>query len=211
LNEVIALYRVVEHYYADSLATEVFGCRLDLIRNSDTVAAYGKIGSGRVLLPNTSQSIRDSLKAALLTSPLAQSVAKHEVTATGEIDTVWLETNVPVEVYRYDVILNGSSQYRLWLSGDVSTGISAPLLSSLEQEIRNSGFVASEQFRRMINLVLLRGVEYPPGSSEIRDDLMLVRFDNRRITNSLIAQSTVFEFQLESAQLSRSTELNEEF
>ncbi len=197
LNEPVSLYRIVEHLYPESLTTEISMCRLDLIKDSDTAAAYAEIGSGKAILPSRSEDALDSLKSEILNSPMAKSVAQHVIKPTGAIDTLTLASGLPVVAYRYDVYLSGTVQYRLWLTDEIVGDSQYELLSCLEQESRNSSFVASEQFRRLIGLILLKGVEYPPDSGKIRDNLMLVRFDTRHDTTALISASTVFEFSLQ--------------
>lgn len=196
LNDPVSLYRIVEHIYPDSLLTEIFMCRLDLIKNYDTAAAYTNIGSGRAVLAEDSEFVRDSLKTALLASPMAQSVKDHEVVASGKLDTIMIGT-LPIAAHRYHVVSGGVVEFRMWIHHDFNPFGDYLLMQCLEESQRNSGFVASEQFRRMLNLLLLRGVEYPPGSGEIRDDLVLVRFDTRDDAMVFVSPSTVFESILE--------------
>ncbi len=198
LNHIETLFRITENLFEDSITTNIEMCRLDLVKNADTSAEFYSVGNGRASLLPFSQQQRDSLKQELLSKGYAKSIQNYEVKYTGTTDTLIVNGSLPVVAYRYDVIIGGNAvEYRLWLTDEYDATNHYPLLSSLEFAERNSSFVASEQFRRIINLVLLRGVEFPPDSGEMRDDLFLVRFDNRDSFQAFMEKSIVFEFQLE--------------
>jgi len=197
-NDIVELYRITESAFADSFTTNIEMCRLDLIQDADTESAYYSIGSGLVVIPVLTQQSLDSLRQIVLSTPLAKSLSKHSLNPTGEIDTFDLSGGMRLEAYRYDVLLdNKNREDRAWIAPCPFDLEHYPLLSSVEYLNRNSSFVANEQFRRIINLLLLRGVEFPPGSGKIRDDLMLVRFDNRKDELAFTSRVLIVESQLE--------------
>lgn len=191
LSQPVAVHRIVEEASASGIKTQIWEYRLDLAREAGEVATI-PLGGGHFVAPANPDSFR-TLIAQVTSTKLAQSVSSHIAAGTGEVDTI-----AGLASHKYVISAGGADQYFVWIA-EPPSGLSRHLeLSTIEYSTRNTSFVAAEQIRQIIRLILLRGVEYPAGSGTSRTDLLLTRFDSAVNTESLLSRDKSFLFELES-------------
>lgn len=192
-GDTISWRVVTESIDSTRLNVSMFEYRLDQKPVAGAPIDSSAIGRGSLNLLEISPDSLAAYRAALLASPTAKALLDHRLEFMGHIDTI-----AGLPSYQFAIVSEGVRQYLVWLAAAPAGLENLQLLQSLEYPRRNASFIVEEEVFNMLRLVLLRGVDFPPGVTGGREPFIVTRYDTAVNIDFFFYRNNTYLYELKS-------------
>lgn len=197
---VLSHHVILERIDPKQLDVTIFSYRLDRKEESGQAVDSLLFGRNSLEFGKLSEDSIESLRINLLNSPTAKVLLDHTLEYLGQIDTI-----AGLPSYEFSIQTEGNREYLIWLAAAPPGFEKLLLWQSIEYPGRSGSFMLEEELCNMIRLILLRGIEFPPGADSDNNAFMITRFDTAVNPDFLNARDNSYLYELKGITVDSSS------